>query len=130
MAMLIWSTAIAVLVALLMLLPGWRLKRVLARPMDEPMRAILRRNIPVYARMPAALQGQLQKLVLQFLHQKKFIGCAGQEITDEVRLTIAGQACLLLLNRPSRVYPGLDTVLVYPSAFLVPRRQVDAAGVV
>lgn len=47
-----------------------------------------------------------------------------------MRVTIAGQACLLLLNRPTRVYPGLDAVLVYPSAFLVPRKQVDEAGVV
>jgi Mlc titration factor MtfA (ptsG expression regulator) len=47
-----------------------------------------------------------------------------------MRVTIAGQACLLLLNRPSRVYPGLETVLVYPTAFLAPRNQVDAAGVV
>jgi MtfA peptidase len=68
--------------------------------------------------------------VQQFLHQKKFVGCEGQQTDDEVRVTIAGQACLLLLNRPSRVFPGLDTVLVYPSAFLVPRKHVDEAGVV
>jgi Mlc titration factor MtfA (ptsG expression regulator) len=92
--------------------------------------ATLARNIPIYARMSADLQQQLQRLVLQFLHQKKFVGCAGQEIDDEVRVTIAGQACLLLLNRHTRVYPGLHTVLVYPTAFSAPRRQVDAAGVV
>ena len=86
--------------------------------------------MPIYARMPAPLQQQLHQLVQQFLHQKKFVGCEGLEIDDEMRVTIAGQACLLLLNRPSRVYPGLHTVLVYPSAFLVPRNQVDAAGVV
>ena len=80
--------------------------------------------------MAPALQQQLHKLVQQFLHQKKFVGCEGLEIDDEVRVTIAGQACLLLLNRPSRVYPGLHAVLVYPSAFLVPRNHVDAAGVV
>jgi Mlc titration factor MtfA (ptsG expression regulator) len=68
--------------------------------------------------------------VRQFLHQKTFVGCAGLEVTDAMRVTIAGQACLLLLNRPSRVYPGLDTILVYPDAFTAPRKKLDAAGVV
>lgn len=111
-------------------LPRWRLKRALARPMAPGHRAILERNIAVVRTMAPALRAQLEQLVKQFLYQKKFVGCAGQEIDDEVRLTIAGQACMLLLNRPSRVYPGLDTVLVYPSAFMAPRKHVDEAGVV
>ena len=111
-------------------LPRWRLKRALARPMPAAWTALLQRNIPIYAHMSGELQHQLGKLVQQFIYQKKFVGCAGLEIDDEMRVTIAGQACLLLLNRPTRVYPDLDTVLVYPSAFLVPRKQVDAAGVV
>lgn len=127
---LIWIAAIAVALALVLLAPRWRLRRALAQPMPAPFLAILQRNIPVYGAMPAALQDQLHKLVQRFLHEKKFVGCAGFEIDDEVRLTIAGQACLLLLNRPSRVYPGLHAVLVYPTAFLVPRNEVDAAGVV
>jgi Mlc titration factor MtfA (ptsG expression regulator) len=130
MEALIWATLIAVAVAAGVKLPGWRLKRVLAQPVAPAWLAILERNIPIYRRMEPALQQQLHKLVQQFLHQKKFVGCAGLEIDDEIRLTIAGQACLLLLNRPSRVYPALHTVLVYPSAFLVPRNHVDEAGVV
>jgi Mlc titration factor MtfA (ptsG expression regulator) len=130
MQALIWSTAIAVAIALAMMAPGWRLKRALKQPMPAAFIAILRRNIPIYRNMPAQLQGQLHRLVQQFLYQKKFVGCEGLEIDDEMRVTIAGQACLLLLNRPTRVYPGLHAVLVYPSAFLVPRNEIDAAGVV
>ena len=111
-------------------LPGWRLKRMLAKEMAPEWKAILARNIPVYSRMSTDLQHQLNKLVQQFLYQKKFVGCDGLDVTDQMRLTIAGQACLLLLNRPSRVYPDLHTILVYPSAFLVPRKHVDAAGVI
>lgn len=124
---------LAVLAAVLVLvwrLPRWRLQRVLAREIDPRWRATLAHAIPVYGRMSADLQHQLDKRVQQFLYQKKFVGCAGLEVTDEMRVTIAGLACLLLLNRPSRVYPGLHAVLVYPSAFLVPRKQVDAAGVI
>ncbi len=130
MQALIWITAIAVAIALALMAPGWRLKRALRQPMPAGFIAILKRNIPIYQNMPAQLQGQLHQLVQQFLHQKKFVGCEGLEIGDEMRVTIAGQACLLLLNRRTRVYPELHTVLVYPSAFLVPRNEVDAAGVV
>jgi Mlc titration factor MtfA (ptsG expression regulator) len=130
MQALIVTIVIVLALAAAMLAPGWRLKRALRRPMPEQHVDILRRNIPVYARLQAPLQEQLRQRVQQFLFQKKFVGCDGLLVDDEMRLTIAGQACLLLLNRPSRVYPGLDTVLVYPSAFLVPRNQVDEAGVV
>jgi Mlc titration factor MtfA (ptsG expression regulator) len=130
MEALILITAVAAGLALAFGLPSWRLKRVLARPLAPQWQAILASNIPVYARMSGELQHQLAKLVQQFLHQKKFVGCAGLEVDDEMRVTIAGQACLLLLNRRTRVYPELRTILVYPTAFLVPRKQVDEAGVV
>ncbi|MES2757033.1 MAG: M90 family metallopeptidase [Pseudomonadota bacterium] len=130
MQALILSVVIVLALAAAVLAPGWRLKRALSRPMPDRFLDILRRNLPVYARMQAPLQQQLRQRVQQFLYQKKFVGCAGLDIDDEMRVTIAAHACLLLLNRPSRVYPGLDTILVYPSAFLVPRNQVDEAGVV
>ena len=111
--------------------PRWRLRRALARPLAPAQLAILERNVGPYRAMDAAEQARLERLVRRFLHEKTFVGCAGLEITDEMRLTIAGQACLLLLGaRGEAVYPTLNAVLVYPGAFLVPRRQVDEAGVV
>jgi Mlc titration factor MtfA (ptsG expression regulator) len=130
MEALLASLALATAVALAWLAPGWRLRRALARPLDPGHVAILERNVAQYRGMPAAQRRRLERLVQQFLYQKKFVGCAGLELTDEMRVTIAGQACLLLLGRGEAVYPGLDTVLLYPGAFLVPRREVDAAGVV
>jgi Mlc titration factor MtfA (ptsG expression regulator) len=130
MEALLASLALAAAVALAWLAPGWRLRRALARPLDPGHGAILERNVAQYRGMPAAQRRRLERLVQQFLYQKKFVGCAGLELTDEMRMTIAGQACLLLLGRGEAVYPGLDTVLLYPGAFLVPRREVDAAGVV
>jgi Mlc titration factor MtfA (ptsG expression regulator) len=127
---LILLLAVALGIGLALWLPGYLQRRVLRRPFPAEFVAILERNMPVYARMPSELQGQLQDLVKQFLHKKRFVGCAGLEITDEMRVTIAGKACLLLLNRPQRVYPGLEMVLVYPGAFVVPRSEIDEGGVV
>jgi hypothetical protein len=60
-----------------------------------------------------------------FLAEKSFEGCGGFEITDEVRVIIAAQACLLLLHRNTDYFPGLLTILVYPTTYMVEeRRQV------
>ncbi|HBI70590.1 MAG TPA: hypothetical protein DDZ22_16780, partial [Massilia sp.] len=112
-------------------IPRWRLHRALARPLPQEALDTLARNVEQYGGMDAAQRTRLERLVRRFLHEKTFVGCAGLEITDEMRVTIAGQACLLLLGtRGELVYPTLHSVLVYPGAFLVPRRQVDEAGVV
>jgi Mlc titration factor MtfA (ptsG expression regulator) len=111
-------------------LPRWRLRRALSRPLEPRQLALIERNVAQYGGMPAPLREQLHGLVKRFLHEKTFVGCAGLEVTEEMRVTIAAQACLLLLNRRTEVYPGLHAVLVYPGAFLVPRKQVDAGGVV
>jgi Mlc titration factor MtfA (ptsG expression regulator) len=124
------SAAIAAGLLLAWGLPRWRLRRALARPLDARQLGIIERNVLQYRGMPAPLREQLQGLVKRFLHEKTFVGCAGLEVTEEMRVTIAAQACLLLLNRTTEVYPGLHAVLVYPGAFLVPRKQVDAGGVV
>lgn len=127
---LVLLAATALAIGLSLWLPAWRLRRALAKPFPRHFSAILQRNLPAYARMPAALQRQLQQLVKQFLHGKTFIGCDGLAVTDEMRVTIAARACLLLLNRRTGVYPGLRTILVYPSAFVAPRREIGLGGVV
>ena len=67
---------------------------------------------------PTADRRELQGLVQIFLAEKTFEGCGGLELTDEIKVTIAAQACLLLLHRQTDVYPRLVTILVYPSAYL------------
>ncbi|MDN4060499.1 zinc-dependent peptidase [Massilia sp. YIM B02769] len=112
-------------------IPRWRLRRALSAPLPPAALDTLARNVEQYRGMDAAQRSRLERLVRRFLHEKTFVGCAGLDITDEMRVTIAGQACLLLLGTKGElVYPTLHSVLVYPGAFLVPRRQVDEAGVV
>jgi Mlc titration factor MtfA (ptsG expression regulator) len=63
-----------------------------------------------------------------FLSEKSFEGCGGLQITDEVRVTIAAQACVLLLHRETEYYPDLVSILVYPTAYLVPGGQRNPDG--
>jgi Mlc titration factor MtfA (ptsG expression regulator) len=123
-------TAAAALVAQ----PWWterRRARLRAAPFPPAWRRILRRRVPAVARLPADLQAQLKRHIQVFVAEKVFIGCQGQAITDEVRVTIAAQACLLLLGytRPD-YYPRLRQILVYPDAFVVRRDRPVGDGLV
>jgi len=106
-----------------------RREKLRARPFPAAWRSILRRRVPAYRGLPPGLQRHLQRHIQVFLAEKEFIGCAEQEIDDEVRITIAAQACLLLLNRRARYFPGLRQILVYPGAFLVERLRPEPSGV-
>lgn len=111
---------------------AWRRERIRRRPFPSAWREILKRRVPYLRRLPADLQLQLKQHIQVFLAEKPFIGCQGQPITDEVRVTIAAQACLLLLNRPrgeQDYYPNLRQILVYPGAFVVDRVQPVGGGV-
>ena len=88
------------------------------QPIPPSWRPTLTRNLPVFSRLPPADQAELLSHVQVFLAEKRFEGCAGLELTDEIRLTIAAQACLLLLHRETDYYPQLSTILVYPSTYL------------
>jgi hypothetical protein len=87
--------------------------------MPEEWRAIVDRNVPYARLLEADDRRELEALVRIFLAEKRFEGCAGVSITDEMRVTIAAQACLLLLHLPQTdVYPDLETILVYPHPYL------------
>ncbi|HEX3097991.1 MAG TPA: M90 family metallopeptidase [Usitatibacter sp.] len=107
---------------------GWRRRRIGARPFPAAWTAILDRRVPYLRRLPPELRRELERHILVFLAEKPFTGCAGLEVTDEVRVTIAAQACLLLLGRRSGGFPGLRQVLVYPGAFLVERFHPVVVG--
>ena len=95
-----------------------RRRRALRKPFPDEWVRILRTNLPPYVQLPPALRSELHQDVQLFLAEKSFEGCGGLSITDEMRVTIAAQACMLLLNRRDRCYPRLRTVLVYPSTYV------------
>jgi hypothetical protein len=79
----------------------------------------LEANVPLYKKMPLDLREDYQDKVWRFIEQKRFVPCGElEELTDEMRVTIAGNACILLLNRDVQYcFPKVFTVLVYPTAF-------------
>ncbi len=119
---------VAVLIALALAVPRYRLARAEAAPFPEEWVAILERNIGVYRDLPMPLRLQLRRKIKRFLHQKHFSGAAGLQVSDEMRVTIAAQACMLQLNRGGALYPRLRYIVVYPTAFVVSREETDENG--
>lgn len=94
-------------------------ERLRATPFPPEWKSIVLRNLPIFARLPSYDRAELLADVQVFLAEKRFEGCAGLELTDEIRVTIAAQACLLLLHRETDYYPELTSILVYPSTYAV-----------
>jgi hypothetical protein len=93
-------------------------KRLKARPFPNEWLKMIKRNVAFFARLSADDQAELLEDIQILLTEKNFEGCVDQKITDEVRVTIAAQACLLLLHRKTDYFPRLLTILVYPSTYL------------
>ena len=108
---------------------AWRRQVWASRPFPADWRNILRRRVPLYRQLPPDLQQQLRRRILVFLAEKPFLGCAGLQVTDEMRVTIAAQACLLRLNGSASMFPELKQILVYPGAFMVDRVHTAPGGV-
>ena len=109
-----------------------RLKRprLLAAPLPSEFWTMIDRRVPMARSLNAADRIELGGIVNVLLAEKTFEGCAGLVITDEIRVTIAAQAAMLLLHRKTDFYPTLRTILVYPKAFLARVRQQNPDGTV
>ena len=106
----------------------WRRRQLRARPFPASWRTVLRRHWPLYRQLPPDVQRQLQRQMQVFLAEKPFLGCQGLEVTEDMRVLVAAQACLLALNR-RQLFPKLRQILLYPGAFLVDRVRPDGTGV-
>ena len=67
--------------------------------------------------------------VTLFLHAKQISGAHGLVVTGEMRLMIAAQACILILNLDLDYYDGWVEIIVYPGEFVRDYEYVDEDGV-
>jgi Mlc titration factor MtfA (ptsG expression regulator) len=96
----------------------WRRKRIRRRAFPEAWKKIARSNVAHYRHLSESYRKELEEIMMVFINEKRFEGCGGLNMTDEVRVTIAAQACLLLLGNASDYFPDLRTILVYPDSYI------------
>jgi len=98
---------------------------LLAATLSDRQRIIVAEQVPLTRKLPPELCGKLEVKINTFLNQFEFIGCNGLEVTEEMQLSIAAQACLLVVNNDTW-YEHLRTILIYPGAFK--SRQTERKG--
>jgi Mlc titration factor MtfA (ptsG expression regulator) len=108
----------------------WRRNRLANRQFPDQWLEIIKKNVPFYRLLPADDQKELQRHILVFIGEKRFEGCGGLKITDEIKVTIAAQACILLLHRKTDYYPGLSSILVYPWSYVARSTRNLPGGIV
>jgi hypothetical protein len=100
-----------------------RRSKLLSEPFPESWLPYLQKNVAHYAYLSEAERAKLRDDLRIFIAEKRWEGCSGLDITDEMKVTIASQACLLVLNlEPGHHYARVSSILVYPSRFLIPSR--------
>ncbi len=115
---------LAVIVGLVLLVCIWMVlrkayrKSIYRRPFKAEWLSILSNNVPLYSLLPEELKPKLHGHINFFLHDKIFVGRGGQVIDDDIRLTVAGNACLLVLNQEKRIFPGFKTIIIYPDTYV------------
>jgi Mlc titration factor MtfA (ptsG expression regulator) len=111
-------------------LTDWRRKRVLARhSMDDALWRFATRGLAFIESLSSAEAERLKQRVILFLAEKQFAGAHGIDVTDEMRVSIAAQACLPILELGLDWYAGWTGVVIYPGDFRVKRSEVDEDGV-
>ena len=107
-------------------LTEWRRRRVLDKHrIDDALWQRATAHLAFLPRTP-----KLRELVLLLLAEKEFAGTHGLEVTDEMRVAIAAQACLPILELGLDWYAGWTGIVIYPGDFRVRRSEVDEDGIV
>jgi MtfA peptidase len=100
-----------------------RRRRILADPFPPAWQDVLDRNVAHLAWLPEAEHVLLRRATQIMVVEKSFEGCGGLVLTDEIRVTVAALASILVLGMDDCYFENVQTVLVYPEEFLVPDRQ-------
>src|SRR5688500_4896524 len=111
-------------------LTDWRRRRVLQKhSIDDGLWRSSLRGLRFIERLSKAATLKLKELTLLFLADKQFSGAHGIEVTDAMRLSIAAQACVPILELGLDWYAGWTGIVVYAGDFRVKRVQMDEHGV-
>lgn len=110
---------------------AWRRRRTLRNhPLDPDLWHRVSSRFGFIARLSKIDRDRLRDLCVLFLHEKQISGAGDFALDDEMRLEIAIQACLLILNLGLDSYNDWVEVIVYPDEFMPRQEYRDEHGLV
>lgn len=109
----------------------WHRARILKRArFDESVWREIVNRYSFIRTLTESERSRLRELAILFLHDKAIHGAGGLILRDEMRMAIAAQACILILNLDLDYYRGWSEVIVYPGQFVAEYEDMDEDGVV
>jgi Mlc titration factor MtfA (ptsG expression regulator) len=106
-----------------------RRTRLLGSAIDEGWKDIIQKNVALYAHIPDDLKHDLHGCTQILIAEKNFEGAGGLRLTLEMKVTISALASILLINRKTRFYPVVDSIIVYPGAYIAERHSEIGFGI-
>ena len=104
-------------------LRAWRRKRLLRNiHLDDGLWKRVAARFGFVQRLDDNDKERLRKLCVLLLHEKQFSAVGEFALNDEMKLGIAIQACILVLNLDLDFYRNWVEIIVYPDQF-VPRHE-------
>ncbi len=98
--------------------------RLMDSEFPEHWKEVLKKDFPLYNKLPNEIRDKLHSYINVFMEEKSFEACGSlDELTEEMCITIAAQACLLLVNGRCGFYDKLTTILVYPDMYSAGSQQ-------
>lgn len=99
---------------------------MLRHPFPVAWEEILSRNVAHYGALNKEEIFRLHQFIQIFVAEKTWVGCGGLKMIDEIRVTIAAQAGLMVLGLPHQYFQNVRSILVYPSTIRTPERPIGS----
>jgi MtfA peptidase len=113
---------------------GWlrsrRRKRILVEPFSPEWSKTLERNVYHFRQLNKTQREKVRRDLQIVVAEKNWEGCGGLQITDEIKVTIAGQIAILVLGFDGQYFDAVQSILVYPNAYIAKGTTINRAGVV
>jgi MtfA peptidase len=102
------------------LVRSWRPSRSRRSSANVPAtwRPLIEDRVPLTRKLTAEDWDRLLWLVRGFVREKNFEGIDGLAITEEIKVIVAAQACLLLLHLDIGPFPRVRSIILYPGTFV------------
>ena len=94
-----------------------RRSKLLNQPLKPGWKEIIEKDIALFHHVPMELRDELYGKTQIIMAEKNWEGCGGLELTEEMKVSVSAQAAILLLNRKTKYFPVVDSILIYPSAY-------------
>ena len=107
-----------------------RRRKLMARPFPSVWLEVLQNDLHHYARLTAAEQARVRDYVQVFIAEKNWEGCGGLQLTDEMKVVIAGLVAVLVVGFPPVYFDAVISLLVYPAGYVAPESSTNRGGVI